>query len=141
MDDDLRLEVRSDPRLLGCVRSLVRAWLEARGVGAEKVEELVLAIDEGCANAIRHSYRGDCHRSLELVMRTDAGVLEVRLSDHGLPCPPSVFEQRPLEAPDPGELRPGGLGVQLMHRTFDEVVFRPGGETGNCVILRTRIGE
>jgi hypothetical protein len=31
--------------------------------------------------------------------------------------------------------------VQLMHRTFDEVVFCPEGETGNCVILRTRIGE
>lgn len=139
MDDDLQLELRSDPRLLGCVRSLVRAWLEARGVAAETAEELVLAVDEGCANAIRHSYGGECDHSVQLTLTAAPGLLEVRLCDQGEPCPPTVFEPRPLDRPDPEHLRPGGLGVQLMQRTFDEVVFCPGREAGNCVILRKRI--
>ena len=49
------------------------------------------------------------------------------------------LEARCLEAPDPDQLQPGGLGVQLMHRAFDEVLFCPGREAGNCVILRARI--
>jgi len=138
MADDFRLEVRSDPRLLRCIRNLVRGWLEACELEREATDEMVLAIDEACSNAIRHSYGGECDRFVELTLRADHDVVEVRLCDQGEPCPPENRVRRELQAPDPDRLKPGGLGVQLMHRAFDEVDFCPDRTTGNCVIMRRR---
>jgi len=138
MDSDLRLEFCSDPRLLVCVRSTVKSWLEARGCAADTLHELVLAIDEACSNAIRHSYGGSREHVVRLDLVVSPEFLEVRLCDEGVPCPSAGLERRDIEAPDPETVRPGGLGVQLMHRAFDEVEFCPGRETGNCVILRKR---
>lgn len=138
MADDIRLEVRSDPRFLRCIRSLVRAWMDACEFSRDAADEMVLAIDEACSNAIRHSYGGKCDRWVELTLRADESYLEVRLCDQGEPCPPEHLERRTLEATDVDRLQPGGLGVQLIHRAFDEVEFCPGRTTGNCVIMRRR---
>ena len=138
MADDFRLEVRSDPRFLRCIRNLVRGWVEACELEQDATDEMVLAIDEACSNAIRHSYGGECDRFVELTLRADVEFLEVRLCDQGKPCPPEHRERRVLEAPDPDRLKPGGLGVQLMHSAFDEVEFSPDTTQGNCVIMRRR---
>ena len=138
MDDDLRLELRSDPRLLGSVRDLVRGWVQCCDLGPEVADELVLAIDEACANAIRHSYEGRSDRTVELTLRSDDQYLEVRLCDQGLPCSPERVERRELETPKVEEMKPGGLGVQLIHQVFDDVEFRPGVEAGNCVVMRRK---
>ena len=62
MDRDLHLIVRSDPRLLSSIRSLVRSWVESWDVDEKTTSDVVLAIDEACTNAIRHAYGGreDC---------------------------------------------------------------------------------
>lgn len=138
MVDDIRIEVRSDPRLLKCIRNLVRGWVEACEVARDAADEMVLAIDEACSNAIRHSYGGKCDRIVELTMRADDEYLEIRLCDQGEPCPPERRKRRILEAPDPDSLKPGGLGVQLMHSAFDEVEFSPDRTEGNCIIMRRR---
>lgn len=138
MVDDIRLEVRSDPRLLRTIRCLVRGWVEACELTSDVADEMVLAIDEACSNAIRHSYGGDCDRFVELTLRADDQFLEIRLCDQGEPCPPEHRERRALDIPDPAKLEPGGLGVQLIHRAFDEVDFCPGASSGNCLIMRRR---
>lgn len=138
MNDDLRLEVRSDPKLLGTVRQVVRGWVEACDLGREAADELVLAIDEACANAIRHSYEGRSDRAVGLTLRSDEEYLEVRLCDDGVPCSPECVERRELGTPKAEDLKPGGLGVQLIHQVFDHVEFCPGEESGNCVVMRRK---
>jgi len=138
MADDFRLEVRSDPRFLRCIRHLVHEWVETCEMDADATHEMVLAIDEACSNAIRHSYGGECDRFVELTLRSDDEFVEVRLCDQGDPCPPEHRERRVLEVPDPDRLEPGGLGVQLIHRAFDEVTFDTTRGQGNCIIMRRR---
>ena len=133
---DLRLTVRSDPRFLGSIRSLVRGWLEACGLAGDVVDRVVLAIDEACANSIRHAYEGRCNETLEVSLREDGGYLELTVCDHGAPCPPECIEKRALQPPAADDLKPGGLGVQLMHEVFDDVNFSSGATGGNCVIMR-----
>ena len=48
MADDFRLEVRSDPRFLRCIRNLVRGWAEAADAAQDTADEMVLAVDEAC---------------------------------------------------------------------------------------------
>ncbi len=135
---DVRLIVRSDPRFLGSIRSLVRGWLEACELAEDVVDKVVLAIDEACANAIRHAYEGRCDETLEVSFREDGEYLELQVSDQGAPCPPEYIERRPLQPPAVSDLRPGGLGVPLMHEVFDEVRFCPGETSGNCIIMRLK---
>jgi anti-sigma regulatory factor (Ser/Thr protein kinase) len=138
MDHDIRLELRSDPRLLGTIRCLIRGWVEASGVAPGVADEVVLAIDEACSNAIRHSYEGRCDQTVELTLRSAAEFLEFEVCDRGVPCPPEHFERRPLQAPESNDVRPGGLGVQLMYEVFDEVRFSPTEGGGNCAVMRLK---
>jgi anti-sigma regulatory factor (Ser/Thr protein kinase) len=140
MPEDFRVAVRSDPRLLSSVRGLVRTWIEEHGVAPEVTARVVLAIDEACANAIRHAYGGHTDEVVELVLRSAPEALEFVLSDRGSLCPKEKQRRRELAAPDPDDLCPGGLGIQLMHEVFDEVHFGTGQEGGNCVTMRlTRV--
>jgi anti-sigma regulatory factor (Ser/Thr protein kinase) len=133
---DIRLEVRSDPRLLASVRGLVREWLASHEVAPQRVDELVLAVDEACANAIRHAYHGRSDELVELHLRATADELMVEVCDRGVTAPPERVDRRVLLPPRPEEVCPGGLGVQLIHQAFDEVRFCPGSPCGNRVTMR-----
>lgn len=135
---DLRLTVRSDPKLLASVRHLVRGWVESWNVEEKTVDSVVLAIDEACTNAIRHAYEGRRDGSVELTLHAEPEHLEFQVSDTGVSCPPECVERRPMGPPDPGDLEPGGLGIQLIHEVFDEVEFCPGESGGNCVTMKLK---
>jgi len=133
---EIRLQVRSDPRMLGPVRELVRAWFLRHGVAAGRADDLVLGVDEACTNAIRHAYHGRPEETVELLLAVEPAALRVEVCDRGTTAPPSAVGQRPLTSPDPDALCPGGLGVQLIHTAFDDVVFCPGSPCGNRVVMR-----
>jgi anti-sigma regulatory factor (Ser/Thr protein kinase) len=137
-DRDLHVTVRSDPKLLASVRSLVRSWVESWDVGKKTTDDVVLAIDEACTNAIRHAYEGRCDGSVELTLHAEPEYLEFQVSDTGVPCPPECTTRRPLRSADIDDLQPGGLGIQLIHEVFDEVDFCPGESGGNCVTMKLR---
>jgi anti-sigma regulatory factor (Ser/Thr protein kinase) len=130
--------VRSDPKLLASVRSLVRSWVESWDVGETTTDKVVLAIDEACTNAIRHAYEGRHDGSVELSLHAEPEYLEFQVSDTGVPCPPDCTTRRPLQTTDIDDLKPGGLGIQLIHEVFDEVDFCPGESGGNCVTMKLK---
>jgi serine/threonine-protein kinase RsbW len=138
---DARLELRTDPRLLRSLRSLVSCYLDSFGFPENRCQEAVLAVDEACTNSIRHAYQGCGDRMMELTLLSDDLEVEIRVCDGGTPAKAEKIARRDLSAPDVSQLRPGGLGVQLMYEVFDEVVFEPGTEQGNCVILRLKRPE
>jgi anti-sigma regulatory factor (Ser/Thr protein kinase) len=112
--------------------------VNAFDVAEEVTDEVVLAIDEACSNAIRHSYEGRCDETVALTLRAAPDFLEFEVCDQGVPGHPERLRRRPLEIPDEDEVRPGGLGVQLMYEVFDEVRFSSGEGGGNCVVMRLR---
>ncbi len=136
MVETVRLEVSSDPRLLAVVRGVLQVWLDLFDLAADRRHEVVLAVDEACSNAIRHAYDGRTDESVELVLAASGECFEITVSDRGTPCPTECAQYRPLLAPEPHEVAPGGLGVKLIHTVFDEVRFCPGTTSGNCVTMR-----
>jgi anti-sigma regulatory factor (Ser/Thr protein kinase) len=135
---ELRLRTNSDPRLLGVIRGVLQVWLEILGLEKDRRSEIVLAVDEACANAIRHAYGGRIDGVVELVLGLCDEWIEITVNDEGRPCPPECARFRPIVRPDADEVRPGGLGVMLIHQVFDEVRFCSGTSQGNCVTMRLR---
>lgn len=135
---DIRVEIAADPKMLHVVRGLVRGYIEQVGVAADRADDVVLAVDEACANSIRHAYQGQPDARLELTLGAGPDVVEIQVRDEGVPASRQALERKPLAPPDPANLRPGGLGVPLIYQVFDEVEFRVGDTRGNRVTMRLR---
>jgi len=121
-DDSIHLSVPSDPACMAIVRAVVEKVAGAAGFSEEETGQIVLAVDEACANVIRHQYEGRRDQRIELDARLDArrGCLEFLLRDYGPVRDPALFRGREL-----AEVRPGGLGLHIIRKVMDEVEFTP----------------
>ncbi len=136
---DIETIARSDPGHLQALRGLVRGYVCNRGFDRGTVDNIVLAVDEACANSIRHAYHGRCDARLQLRLGEEEGSIVIEVSDDGDAAPREKFERRIKEPPaDMRDLKPGGLGIPLMHEVFDSVEFDCGETHGNRVRLRLR---
>lgn len=138
MIPDCTMTLRSDPALLCCVRRFLRQYLLDHGVDEEKAGDIVLAIDEACTNAIRHAYDNRKTESYTLTIAATKDWLTAEVCDHGRAAPPEKVKRRAGTTPTAEEIRPGGLGVQLIYRVFDEVSFEAAQPQGNRVLMRLR---
>lgn len=135
---DLSIVFRSTPKLLCDVRAMVRSYLLNQGLPHDKVQELVLAVDEACTNSIRHAYKGADDQSLELSLDARDGWIELVLRDGGAPAPYERVRRKSEEDIIAEALTPGGLGMHLIYNVFDDVEFTPGEAEGNTIVMRLR---
>jgi len=115
------LNFTSDTCHLAEVRSTLRHMLEDSGMDEMEAELLVLAVDEACANIIRHAYANMPGQPVLIEMEKTDASLRITMRDHGKPCDPENLHGRALD-----DFRPGGLGVHIIRKVFDEVVYQPG---------------
>lgn len=140
-DNDVVVELRSQPRLLQAARGLVRGYASALGFPRDTVDDIVLAVDEACCNSIRHAYGGEGDCRLYLSLNTTRSGMVVELRDEGTPAEPERVKPRPLAPPNLDELTPGGLGIPLIYRVFDDVEFIPGKRRGNRLVMRLKCDQ
>lgn len=114
----LELEFSGNTAELGRVRAALRGFLSPV-MDEIHLEAVVLAIDEACANIIRHALSGDS-KPVKLTCNLVGGRLSVVLRDYGKPCDPAMIKGRNLD-----EIQPGGLGVHIINRVFDRVEYAP----------------
>jgi serine/threonine-protein kinase RsbW len=129
------LDLPSEAGVLNLVRAALRAVADdSRRVRLEarEVDEVQVALQEACTNAIRHAHKGDPTKRFRVEMRRLEHALEILVRDHGAP-----FD---LDAPSPAQadaLPEGGYGIRIMRSWMDEVaVTREGG--GNVLRLVRR---
>jgi anti-sigma regulatory factor (Ser/Thr protein kinase) len=130
-----RISFRSDSCHLAEVRKNVRGFLSACGIDECRAELLVLAIDEACTNIIRHAYGGSCRPVRLTLHQKKDGTLIAALRDYGKPCDPAKIHGRPLT-----EIRPGGVGVHIIRRAFDEVVYLPRARGTRLLMIKHPAG-
>jgi anti-sigma regulatory factor (Ser/Thr protein kinase) len=118
----LELSFPSDPRLLRVVRSVVGQMAGLCGFEEDEARFIVVAVDEACANIIRHAYGGRTDGDIRLACSAEDDRIEFTLIDRGrAPQDVARLQPRSLE-----ELRPGGLGMHLIRSVMDQVRFRFG---------------
>ena len=130
MTDEAILEIPSHPQYLCMVRDVTVRMAGMAGIGETKVEEIRIAVDEACSNVIKHAYRGDTTKRIVVKFRNSPEGFEVVIEDDGIKADPSAIRGRDLD-----DLKPGGLGVHFIRRTFDSVSFDPEKKQGNRLRL------
>jgi sigma-B regulation protein RsbU (phosphoserine phosphatase) len=130
----LQLSFPSVPDRLRLVRPMVRASAQLCGFTLEDARDVVLAVDEACANIIEHAYgwRGDAEIVLS-IFRVEDGI-QIQLRDFAPPVSLRSVHPRKLD-----EVEPGGLGTHFIRSIMDDTRFMraPDGE-GNILELTKR---
>jgi serine/threonine-protein kinase RsbW len=116
----------ADPEQLVLIRRELAGWLAPLALTETETADVVLAVDEAAANAVRHAYGSDESGVVELTLWTEPGTLSIEIVDHGSWRPPA---DEPVE---------GGRGIPLMS-TMSESVLIHFDARGSRVLLRHRI--
>lgn len=114
------LEFSSRTENLAVMRGFIRRFLQGQSVPEEDAELLVLGVDEACTNIVRHAYGHAPPQPILLSCERNEGTIRFRLRDYAPYVEPARFNRLPQ---DP--LSPGGLGLHLMERIFDEIEYHP----------------
>jgi anti-sigma regulatory factor (Ser/Thr protein kinase) len=132
--ENLVLSVPSHPKYLQLVRKMVKKITAIIGISKPDAADIILAVDEACANSIRHGYKNKPHGMIHLYFEVHATKLAITIEDFGCPWDPAARPPRDLE-----EIRPGGLGIHMMQCVMDCVDFDcDAAGTGNRVKMVKR---
>ena len=119
------------------VRQKVRDTASHYGFEPHVVNGMVLAVDEACANIIRHAYEGVESGDIVLEILESDDKIIFRLIDFASPVDQQAIRSRNLE-----DVRPGGLGVHFMNEVMDEVEYvAPPKGVGNVLEMRKSIAR
>ncbi|MEI9894709.1 MAG: ATP-binding protein [Chthoniobacter sp.] len=112
------IEFASHPANLSLVRDFIRQFLKPFAFSESEKDLVVLGLDEACTNVIRYAYHHQPNQLICLVCeQIDVGV-RFRLRDYGTQADPTKLQGRPLDL-----VQPGGLGIHLIRRAFNQVDY------------------
>ena len=111
---DLRFTVPLDAARLLRARERVRDFLDRLEVRTDIIDEIILAVEEACTNAVRHSCARD---PMEICLSREDGGLRVRVKDCGRGFDVDSFDRDVV----PDVMGTGGRGLFLMSRLMDEM--------------------
>ena len=120
----VHLEVTGERPALAGTRELVRRWLRESGARPEQVQDITMACNEACQNAIEHAY----------ALTPDAFAVELERSGREI-----VVTIRDRGCWSDGDGVPGrGRGLELMRALMDDVQI-DSGPAGSTVRMTTKL--
>ena len=122
-----RLKIPSVTENLHLIRDFIIKIAEKAGFDEPNQEQIALAVDEACTNVIKHAYKFDSRRLIDIQINLDPRKMMITITDKG-----SGFDVAKIKDPDlkrfVRESRHGGLGIYLIKTLMDDVKyeFNPG---------------
>lgn len=127
----IELRMCANPDYLRVARTATHDVAQVIGLKDDEIETITLAVVEALTNVMRHSYGGPCDKPIIVKLSKinyldlkKAG-MEIVIRDFGKQVDPEDIKGRDLD-----ELKPGGVGVHIMHAAMDEVEFTRGDACG-----------
>jgi len=130
MKDSVTITIPSHPKYLSIVRSVTGKIAQIYEITEPLTEDMKLAVDEACANVIKHAYRGDRTKKIVLKYKITKKSFNVIIEDSGIKAQADLIKGRNLD-----DIRPGGLGIHFIKRVFDVFQFDETKKKGNRLIL------
>lgn len=120
----------------------VKQAAENADLEENKVQKLLLGMEEAVVNVISYAYEGSGYVWLRTGRDKDFFTLEV--VDQGMPFNPLEHKCRSFENMTLKEITPGGLGIQIMKGIFDKMAYareRFRGREANHLLLSLWIND
>jgi serine/threonine-protein kinase RsbW len=129
------LSVEASTEHLAEVRDFVAAHAEQRGLSQKEISEIRLAVDEAYTNIIKHAYKGDGQKQVNIEIGSDASRLWISLIDEGKSFDPSTYSEPDL-LKRIKEKKRGGMGVYLIRKLMDQVQYNRKGQKNEIRMVK-----
>jgi len=108
------------------VRDFVASYARQFSFDDQQIQDIRLAVDEAYTNIIKHAYKYDASKKVEINLGSDDDTFWISLRDDG-----NSFDTKHYSKPDLRERikrkKRGGVGVYLIKELMDEVEYRKRG--------------
>ncbi len=130
------LRVLSETKNCKKVRAFIEGWCMYAGFEDIVRGQVVLAIDEAFTNILRHAYISETGQPIDLSATLTEETLEFKIRDYGKTFNPQNVPHRPLEM-----IKPGGLGMHILHMTFETVDHLPQNPGTELRLIKKIVGQ
>lgn len=130
-----KITVSCTKKNLKQIRDFVTEYLAAYTLSDIQMNQIVLAVDEICANLIIHANSEDPSKSISLSITEKAGVVKFEIVDNGVAFRRSEYKEPNIEE----HIRvgkKGGVGIALVNRIMDRVEFETSDRQNTCFLYK-----
>ncbi len=120
-----------DAQSVPLVRGLLRQALQHLGVASDRIDDVLLALTEACANVVQHAQGQD---EYQVDVRIDDHVCRISVLDDG-----QGFDPQQVAADQAGSPLEGGRGLILMRALVDRLAFRETEDGRHGVFLEKQL--
>lgn len=99
------------------------------------MNQIVLAVDEICANLIIHANQEDPSKFISLAISEKSDMVKFEITDNGVAFRRSEYKEPNIEE----HVRigkKGGVGIALVNRIMDKVEFETAGSKNTCLLYK-----
>lgn len=129
------LDLACEKTRLGELRSFLSGVLEPKGLSDIVQNQLILAVEEVCANLIIHSHGCNPNDTIKLRVTDDSQKIIFEIYDSG-----EAFNILEYQTPDLShvikEKRKGGLGILLVKKIMDKIEFESKNSQNVCRLVK-----
>ncbi|TAE61485.1 MAG: ATP-binding protein [Bacteroidetes bacterium] len=114
------LRVRCSKEYLATIRDFVRDRLDEMKIEDVASHQIVLAVDECCANCMIHQHQCDGYSTLEITVYRQGDKVYTEVRDNMPAFPLDSYQPREIDQIVKDRAK-GGLGINLIRKIMDEV--------------------
>lgn len=130
----------SQVRFVSPALAFIRATAATCGFSDPALNDIEVAAEEALTNVIKHAFEGHSDETFKVSVRFTEADFLITIYEKGMPFSPErVAEYDPEKLED--TLETDGLGVYLMKKMMDEVVFENLGRDGKSLTLVKHIKD
>ncbi|QCR23386.1 ATP-binding protein [Pontibacter sp. SGAir0037] len=130
------IRVSCSKKNLKQIRDFVVEYLEACALSDILLNQIVLAVDEICANLIIHANKEDISKFITLAIYKKGKNLKFEIADNGI-----AFSRTDYKEPNIQDNirtgKKGGVGIALVNRIMDKVEFKSTGGQNICILYKS----
>jgi serine/threonine-protein kinase RsbW len=129
------LKLACEKSRLGDLRVFLSGVLSSKGLSEVVQNQLVLAVEEVCANLIIHSHGCNPQDHILLTVSVSNGKIIFEIFDSGQAF--NILEYRAPEIADViKKKRKGGLGILLVRKIMDKIEFESKNSQNVCRLVK-----
>ncbi|WP_018476917.1 ATP-binding protein [Pontibacter roseus] len=117
------------------IRDFVTEYLAGFQLSDILMNQIVLAVDEICANLIIHANHEDPSKYISLAVSEKNNTVKFEITDNG-----EAFRRSEYKEPNIDEHvrigKKGGVGIALVNRIMDKVEFETAGTKNTCLLYK-----
>lgn len=129
------IRVNCTKKNLKLIRDFVVEYLHAYALSDIMTNQIVLAVDEICANLIIHANQENPDKFIHLAIQKQKETLKFEISDNGIAFQRSNYKEPNIEE-NIRMGKKGGVGIALVNRIMDKVEFVTNGTQNVCVLYK-----